>query len=176
MCMHSRRHVLFGKPNPAQQQPLNQDQSFIQWSCDPPRNWSSLQETHPSQNQKQNHETYQISPLKNSFEPFRKKRLTHVAHGTKMRTGSSSYAMIILFHSQNEQHLNVLFKWCLWIVDVARNILSPQQHFVNHCTQDFARNCCSSTSSPSFQGRNQHRNSGLLYLLQWKESKFVSLD
>lgn len=68
MCMHSWRHVLFGKPNPAQQQPLNQCQSFIQWSCDPPRNWSSLQETHPNQNQKQSHETYQIYPNLTSEE------------------------------------------------------------------------------------------------------------
>lgn len=68
MCMHSWRHVLFGKPNPAQQQPLNQYQSFIQWSCDPPRNWSSLQETHPNQNQKQSHETYQIYPNLTSEE------------------------------------------------------------------------------------------------------------
>lgn len=64
----------------------------------------------------------QISRLKNSFESFRKERLTHVAHGTKMCTGSSSYAMIVLFHSQNDQHLNVLSKWCQWIVDVVQNM------------------------------------------------------
>ena len=179
MCMHSWRTRTFWQTQPSTTAAIKSIPKLHTMEL-----WPSTELVEPSRNTPKpeskakpwkHTKSIQISRLKNSFESFRKERLTHVAHGTKMCTGSSSYAMIVTLPLAK----CLASKCAVQMMPVnsgrgtkyVKNILSPpEQHLMNHCTQDFARNCCSSTSSPSFQGGNQHGNLGSLYVLQWNES------